>query len=73
MLVPDQIRALIDRFLNRCMNAPNFHKILTDVILDLNTFVLACRKLSEQPTVLQNIDLPQFDGRSQKALVRHQA
>lgn len=62
----DQIKGLVDKFMERSIDQPNFHKMLTDVILDLNKFVLACRHLSEQPTVLQDIELP--NPRDQKTL-----
>lgn len=52
-----QTARMISLFLERCIDTPNKHKLLTDVILEINRFVANCKRLSEQPTVLQNIDL----------------
>ncbi len=54
----EQIRHLMDLFLVRCLGTSNSTKLLTDVILELNTFVCACKRLTEQTTVLECIDLP---------------
>ena len=54
----EQIRHMMGLFLERCLHSPNCHKPLTDVILELNDFVSACKALTEQPTVLQDITLP---------------
>ncbi len=54
----DQVEHLIGLFLDRCLGTPNYHKLLTDVILDIHAFVAASKKLTEQPTVLGLIDLP---------------
>lgn len=54
----EQIRHLMDLFLERCLGASNSAKLLTDVILELNTFVMACKRLTDQTTVLECIDLP---------------
>ena len=54
----NQVGHLIGLFLERCLGAPNSHKLLTDVIMDINSFIAASRKLTDQPTVLGWIDLP---------------
>lgn len=54
----DQVRHLIQLFLERCIDTQNCHKLLTDVILEINNFVAASKRLTEQPTVLGIIDLP---------------
>ncbi|MEL6571618.1 MAG: hypothetical protein AAFQ64_08170 [Pseudomonadota bacterium] len=53
-----QVEHLIGLFLERCISTSNCHKLLTDVILEINAFVAASKRLTEQPTVLQVIDLP---------------
>ena len=63
----DQVGHLIGLFLERCIEQPNCHKLLTDVILEINNFVAASTRLTEQPTVLQVIDLPFLTGESNKA------
>ncbi|MEL6640143.1 MAG: hypothetical protein AAFP98_02325 [Pseudomonadota bacterium] len=54
----DQVSHLIGLFLERCLEQPNCHKLLTDVIMEINNFVGTSKKLTDQPTVLQVIDLP---------------
>ncbi len=54
----DQVEHLIGLFLERCIASSNNHKLLTDVILEINAFVASSKKLTEQPTVLEVIDLP---------------
>lgn len=54
----DQVAHLIGLFLERCLGSANAHKLLTDVILDINSFVAASQRLTDQPTVLGMIDLP---------------
>ncbi len=54
----DQVAHLISLFLERCISTSNCHKLLTDVILEINAFVAASKRLTEQPTVLEVIDLP---------------
>lgn len=54
----DQVGHLIGLFLERCVDGPNCHKVLTDVILDIHSFVESSKKLTDQPTVLGMIDLP---------------
>lgn len=60
----DQVGHLIALFLERCLEMPNHHKLLTDVILDINDFVAASKRLTDQPTVLGMIDLPLTDQAS---------
>ncbi len=63
-----QTRRMIELFLERCLGTPNAAKLLTDVILDINKFVVASRKLTEQPTVLENIDIPLLSERIEHEL-----
>lgn len=68
-----QIRRMINLFIERCMGTDNANKLLTDVIIELNAFVASSRRLTEQPTVLQDIDIPRLSARIEEELERRQA
>lgn len=50
-----RISHLIELFLEKGIGTIHKHKLLTDVLLEINGFVGACAKLADQPTVLENI------------------
>ena len=53
-----RVLRLIELFLEKGLGTVYQNKLLTDVILEINSFVVACEKLTTQPTVLEYIEIP---------------
>lgn len=54
----ERIVHLIELFLEKGLGTVYQNKLLTDVILEINDFVVASKRLTNQPTVLQPIEIP---------------
>lgn len=53
----ERIVHLIELFLEKGLGTVYQNKLLTDVILEINDFVLASNRLTTRPTVLENLEI----------------